>query len=70
MTLAEFAELELEKMNKDMEMAKQRQQHLEEEEEKLGIEGVEEKKRKETIQWENWKDNHPPFSITNKGNYS
>ncbi|CAM39106.1 conserved hypothetical protein [Leishmania braziliensis MHOM/BR/75/M2904] len=70
MTLKEFAELEMAEVQRQMSEAQARQQQQAEEDACLGPDGVEERQRQKDSAWDNWKDDHPVYGLTNKGNYS
>ncbi|KAK7200317.1 TAP42-like family [Novymonas esmeraldas] len=70
MTLQEFAELEMAEIQRQMDEAQAMQQRQAEEDERLGADGVEERQRHKDSAWDNWKDDHPAYGLTNKGNYS
>ena len=70
MTLQEFAEMEMAKMQEDMARAAQHKAEAEAEDERLGPDGVEERQRQKDAAWDDWKDDNPPIGITTKGNYS
>ncbi|CCW70941.1 unnamed protein product [Phytomonas sp. Hart1] len=70
LTLEEFAQKEMAAMQRDMSEALAAQAEAAEEEKRLGPEGVEERQRKKDSAWQDWKDNHPAYGITKKGNYA
>ncbi|KAG5502868.1 hypothetical protein JKF63_04638 [Porcisia hertigi] len=70
MTLQEFAELEMADIQRQMNEAQSMQQLQAEEDARLGPDGVEERQRQKDSAWDNWKDDHPAYGLTNKGNYS
>ena len=70
MTLQEFAAMEMADVQRQMDQAKERQQQQAEEDARLGPDGVEERQRQKDSAWDDWKDDHPAYGITNKGNYS
>ncbi|KAG5503286.1 hypothetical protein GH5_04354 [Leishmania sp. Ghana 2012 LV757] len=70
MTLQEFAELEMAEVQRQMDEAQAMQQREAEEDARLGPDGVEERQRQKDSAWDDWKDDHPAYGLTNKGNYS
>jgi hypothetical protein len=70
MTLQEFAAMEMADIQRQMDEAQARQQQQAEEDARLGPDGVEERQRKKDSAWDDWKDDHPAYGITDKGNYS
>ncbi|CCW63370.1 unnamed protein product [Phytomonas sp. EM1] len=70
MTLEEFAEKEMAEVQRQMAEALEMQAEAEAENERLGPEGVEERQRKKDSAWQDWKDDHPAYGITKKGNYA
>ncbi|KAG5477008.1 hypothetical protein LSCM1_05342 [Leishmania martiniquensis] len=70
MTLQEFAELEMAEIQRQMDEAQAMQQQQAEEDARLGPDGMEERQRQKDSAWDDWKDEHPAYGLTNKGNYS
>ncbi|GET89237.1 hypothetical protein, conserved [Leishmania tarentolae] len=70
MTLQEFAELEMAEIQRQMDEAQAKQHQQAEEDARLGPDGVEERQRQKDSAWDDWKDDHPAYGLTNKGNYS
>ncbi|CAG9575154.1 conserved hypothetical protein [Leishmania major strain Friedlin] len=70
MTLQEFAELEMAEIQRQVDEAQARRQQQAEEDARLGQDGVEERQRQKDSAWDDWKDEHPAYGLTNKGNYS
>ncbi|TPP40752.1 TAP42-like family protein [Leishmania donovani] len=70
MTLQEFAELEMAEIQRQVDEAQAKQQRQAEEDARLGPDGVEERQRQKDSAWADWKDDHPAYGLTNKGNYS
>lgn len=70
MTLAEFAQMEMAEIDRQMRQQAENAQQAQEEEERLGPEGIEERQRQYDSRWSDWKDDNPPIGISTKGNYS
>ncbi|KPI87262.1 hypothetical protein ABL78_3657 [Leptomonas seymouri] len=70
MTLQEFAEMEMADIQRQMDEAQERQRQQAEADARLGPEGVEERQRQKDSAWDDWKDDHPAYGLTHKGNYS
>lgn len=58
------------RMQAHTEMSAQLQREEAEEEARIGPDGVEERQRQKDSQWANWKDDHPTFGPSSKGNYA
>lgn len=69
-TLEEFAEGEMAFMAEQQRLTEEMQRQRALEDERIGADGVEERERKEQAAKDDWRDDHPKFGITNKGNYS
>ena len=71
MTLADFADMEMQKMAQDVTKQKAAEVEHQAEEVRIGPEGVEERERTKQADWDDWRDEHPSHSaISTKGNYS
>jgi hypothetical protein len=69
-TLAEYADEEMAAMAAQAERDAQGKLEMAEEMERLGEDGMEEGERKKQARWDDWRDEHPPLGISNKGNYT
>lgn len=69
MTLQEFAEKEMTAMQRQMDGEARAQAEQAEEDARLGPEGVEERERQKDSRWADWKDDHPAFGPSSKGNF-
>ncbi|KAG8347726.1 hypothetical protein TRVL_01449 [Trypanosoma vivax] len=70
MTLAEFAEAEMADLQRRMDENAEAQRRQQEEDERLGPDGVEERQRQRDAKLADWKDDHAPIGQTAKGNYA
>nr|CCC89626.1 conserved hypothetical protein [Trypanosoma congolense IL3000] len=70
MTLAEFADAEMADVQRRMEANAEAQRLQEEEDERLGPDGVEERQRQRSAALADWKDDHAPIGQTSRGNYA
>lgn len=70
LSLQEFAEMEMATMQRQMDEAAEQQRLQAEEDARLGPDGVEDRQRKKDSAWADWKDEHPAYGPSNKGNYS
>ena len=69
-SLEEFAEGEMAFMKDQQRLELEGKMKLAEEEVLLGKEGVEERDRQAQAAKDDWRDDHPKYGITNKGNYT
>lgn len=69
-TLKEFAEGEMALAMEQQERERAAREAQEEEDARLGPEGVEERERVKASKWDDWKDDNPRNGQTSKGNYS
>lgn len=70
MTLDEFAAMEMAEIQRQMDAQSATQALQQEEDERLGPEGMEERQRQYDSWWADWKDANPAIGISTKGNYS
>jgi hypothetical protein len=70
MTLEEFAAMEMQEIQRQMDAQNDAQARQQEEDERLGPDGIEERQRQYDMYWSNWKDENPAIGISTKGNYT
>ncbi|KEG12058.1 hypothetical protein DQ04_02031000 [Trypanosoma grayi] len=70
MTLQEFADMEMDDVQRRMDASAEAQRQQQEEDEKLGPDGVEERQRQRDMRMADWKDDHAPIGQTERGNYA
>lgn len=70
MTLEEYAQMEMAGIAQQQQRANDNAKAQAEEDLRLGEDGIEERERKKQADWDDWRDAHPAYGITNKGNYS
>lgn len=70
MTLEEYAQMEMAGIAEQQARADAMGRERAEEDERLGEDGIEERERQKLASQDDWRDDHPAYGITNKGNYS
>ncbi|CUG87575.1 Hypothetical protein, putative [Bodo saltans] len=70
MTLEEFAAMEMQEIQRQMDAQADAAARQQEEDERLGPDGIEERQRQYDMYWSNWKDENPAIGISTKGNYT